>query len=242
MLKKNSIVVEPETYPTYIQPAHAWLLNNLHNPYPSKQMRTTFLKQTGTSLKDIDAWFTDVRKRIGWNSLRKKHFTTRKEMIAAATRFFKPSSMQLDPETELEDTAHFDQDFALLEDNAKNLYSRKFLTSTLASRLDAVKVATPESNLAGQGDSLAQIPCQEIEPISNSPYSSPSPPICSSPSPLPSPSQPPSQGRKRRQCASDSNSSIEAQPLKRMRFVILYFFLFPETEPHPVESMSLRIQ
>ena len=220
-------IAEPETYPAYIQPAYIWLLNNLHNPYPSKQTRTMLSNQTNTAQKDIDSWFTDVRKRIGWNSLRKKHFSTRKDMIAAATRFFKPSSPQLDHSSEPDDTTHFDQEFTLLEDSAKNLYSRRFSTSTLASGLDSVKVATPESDPAGQGDSLARIPSQEIEPTSNSPYSSPSPPTCSPPPP--SPSQPSLQGRKRRQCASDSNAgieNIETRPCKRTRSVILYFISF----------------
>ncbi|KAF8973536.1 hypothetical protein BDZ97DRAFT_375731 [Flammula alnicola] len=38
-------------------------------------------------MKDIDAWFTDIRKRIGWNELRTTHFATRSELIAAATLF-----------------------------------------------------------------------------------------------------------------------------------------------------------
>lgn len=236
--------VEPETSPPYIQSAHAWLLNNLHNPYPSKQTRITFATETKTPQKDIDAWFTDIRKRIGWNSLRKKHFSTRKDMIAAATRFFKPSSTQLDTRTDPEDVAPLDQDFAVLEDTAKNLYSRRFSTSPLANGLNAVKDVTLETNPAAQVDSLArQISSQQIEPLSpcsSLEFVSPSPlTTFSSPSPPPSPSQPSSQGRKRRQSTFDSDPSIEAQPHKRMRFVILYFFLFLETESQCLESMSL---
>lgn len=203
-----------------------WLVKNLHNPYPSKETRKTLSTQTNTPQKAIDSWFTDIRKRIGWNSLRKKHFSTRKAMIAAATKFFKPSSAQLDSGTGPEDTTHFDEEFALLEDNAKNLYSRIFSTSTLADRLDTVKDSLLGTNPAGQVNSLArEISNQEIEPTpelasAESISHSPSPSSVSSSSPE-SP-----QSRKRRQSSSDSNPSIEARPLKRMRFVILYLSSF----------------
>jgi hypothetical protein len=235
---------DSETYPPYIQPAHAWLLQNLHNPYPSKQTRMLFSNQTNTSQKDIDSWFIDIRKRIGWNSLRKRHFSTRKDMIAAATRFFKPSSIQLDTRTDPEDFAPSDQDFAVLEVTAKNLYSRRFLTSPLANGLDAMKDVTPETNPAAQVNSLArQISSQQIEPLSlhsSLELVSPSPlTTFSSPSPPPSSSLPSSRGRKRRQSTFDSDPSIEAQPHKRMRLATLYFFLFLETESQCLESMSL---
>jgi len=194
-------------------------------------MRTRFSKQTNTPHKDIDSWFTDVRKRIGWNSLRKKHFSTRKDMIAAATRFFKPSSPQLDHRSGPDETTHFDEEFTLLEDSAKNLYSRRFSASTLANELAAMKDVTPEANPAGQGNLAQQMSNQEIETIPNSPYTSPefvspSSLTFSSPSPPPSSSQPSSQSRKRRQSDSDSNSGIETRPCKRTRSVILYFISF----------------
>nr|AAB22022.1 A42 mating-type factor beta 4-1 gene product [Coprinus cinereus, Peptide Partial, 44 aa] [Coprinopsis cinerea] len=44
-----------------------WLKDNWYNPYPSPQVRSSIAKQTGASRKDIDAWFIDARKRIGWN-------------------------------------------------------------------------------------------------------------------------------------------------------------------------------
>jgi len=206
-------------------------LNNLHNPYPSKQTRMTLSNETNTPQKDIDSWFTDVRKRIGWNFLRKKHFVTRKVMIAAATRFFKPSSPQLDHSSGPDETTHFDEEFALLEDSAKNMYSRRFSASTLANELAAMKDVTPEANSAGQGNLARQMSNQEIETIPNSPYTSseavsPSSLTFSSPSPPSSSSPPSSQGRKRRQSDSDSNSGIETRPCKRTRSVILYFISF----------------
>ena len=152
-------------------------------------------------------------------------------MIAAATRFFKPSSPQLDHSSEPHEINYFDREFTLLEESAKNLYAKKFSASTLAKGLAAMKDVTPEANPAGQENLARQTSNQEIETIPISRYTSPefvspSPPTFSSPST--SPSQPSSQGRKRRQSDSDSNSSvesIEARPLKRPRFVIFYFIL-----------------
>ena len=151
-------------------------------------------------------------------------------MIAAATRFFKPSSPQLDHSSE-PDESHFDGEFALLEGSAKNLYSRRFSASTLANELAAMKDVTSEANSAGQGNLARQMSNQEIEIIPNSPYTSPefvspSSLTFSSPSPSPSSSQPSSQGRKRRQSDSDSNSGIETRPCKRTRFVVRYFISF----------------
>lgn len=152
-------------------------------------------------------------------------------MIAAATRFFKPSSPQLDHSSGPDEVTHFDEEFALLEDRAKNLYSRRFSASTLANELAAMKDVTPEANSAGQGNLARQMSNQEIETIPNSPYTSPefvspSSLTFSSPSPPPSSSQPSSQGRKRRQSDSDSNSGIETRPCKRTRSVILDLISF----------------
>lgn len=149
-------------------------------------------------------------------------------MIAAATRFFKPSFIPQDLRTAPQDTTESDQKFALLEDNAKNLYSRRFSASTLATELAAMKDVTPEANSAGQGNLARQTSNQEIETIPNSPYTSPefvspSSLTFSSPSPPLSSPPPPSQGRKRRQSDSDSNSGIETRPCKRTRSVVRYF-------------------
>lgn len=152
-------------------------------------------------------------------------------MIAAATRFFKPSSPQFVNSSEPDEDTHFDEEFTLLEDSAKNLYSRRFSASTLANELAAMKDVTSEANPAGQGNLARQMSNQEIETIPNSSYSSPeftspSSLTFSSPSPPPSSSRPSSQGRKRRQSDSDSNSGIETRPCKRTRSVVRYFIYF----------------
>lgn len=88
--KKDSIVFRPR--PPYVLPAYTWLLHNLHNPYPSSKVKTSLASKTGSPRKDIDDWFIDVRKRIGWTALCKSEFSNkRSSIIAAAIQFFKGS-------------------------------------------------------------------------------------------------------------------------------------------------------
>jgi len=150
-------------------------------------------------------------------------------MVAAATRFFKVSSPRLDPRTGPDDTTLFDQEFVLLEDRAKHLYSSRFSTTTLANRIDVVNDLTPEIDPFGQGINLSrEMSGQEIEPIAESPPYPPTLPTSSSPSSASSSAQlPSSQSKKRRAFTYDINaSSIEARPSKRARFAILHFFSF----------------
>lgn len=131
---------EQPSIPAYIEPAYDWLLKNLHNPYPSPRKREEFALSAGSTRKDINSWFVDVRKRMGWNALRKRHFANKRvEIVDAATRFFIEDDPKrpLDPNIEL--------DFAAIETRAKDLYSEKFSKSDLALKLDiAVKDMTPE--------------------------------------------------------------------------------------------------
>lgn len=128
------------TCPQYIEHAYKWLLRNLHNPYPTREDKASFLRHTTSTKCDLDHWFVDARKRMGWNSLRKSRFSNRRvDIIDAATRFFFQSDAKrpLDPGVELE--------FAEIEARAKDLYSDKFIESPLAIKLDvAVKDLTSD--------------------------------------------------------------------------------------------------
>eukprot|EP01017_Pseudomicrothorax_dubius_P026593 TRINITY_DN2983_c0_g1_i1.p1 TRINITY_DN2983_c0_g1~~TRINITY_DN2983_c0_g1_i1.p1 ORF type:complete len:209 (+),score=35.69 TRINITY_DN2983_c0_g1_i1:155-781(+) len=39
-----------------------WFLNNIHNPYPSPEVKDALTKKTGLSRKQLQNWFTNVRK------------------------------------------------------------------------------------------------------------------------------------------------------------------------------------
>nr|AAD33332.1 mating-type protein beta 1 [Coprinopsis cinerea]AAD33333.1 mating-type protein beta 1 [Coprinopsis cinerea]AAD33334.1 mating-type protein beta 1 [Coprinopsis cinerea]AAD33335.1 mating-type protein beta 1 [Coprinopsis cinerea]AAD33336.1 mating-type protein beta 1 [Coprinopsis cinerea] len=128
--------------PSYIEPCARWLKNNCHNPYPSSQMRAEIAVETGASTKDIDAWFIDARKRIGWNDLRRKHFGNKRvKILQAASVFF---NMELVPsESDVLDP-HIEGEFAAILGRATALYDQKFAQSKLADKLDvAVRDMTP---------------------------------------------------------------------------------------------------
>ncbi|GLB35909.1 putative homeobox KN domain containing protein [Lyophyllum shimeji] len=131
------------SYPPYIEPAYRWLLKNLHNPYPSKETRVSIALESGSDTKSVDSWFIDTRKRIGWNTIRKRHFSNKRaDIVDAATRFF----VQDDDKRPLDPTVEFE--FAGLQKRAKDLYADRFDESTLAAKLDiAVKDLTPETKV-----------------------------------------------------------------------------------------------
>ncbi|KAF6741300.1 C-terminal domain of homeodomain 1-domain-containing protein [Ephemerocybe angulata] len=126
--------------PQYIESCAEWLLHNIHNPYPTPSLRASLASRNKSPKQDVDAWFIDARKRIGWSSLRKNRFGNRKaDIVKAATQFF----VHDDPAHPLD--ALLESEFAAIQCCARDLYMRKFFVSPLASELDqAVKDLTPE--------------------------------------------------------------------------------------------------
>ncbi|RXW24043.1 hypothetical protein EST38_g1851 [Candolleomyces aberdarensis] len=164
---------------SYIQLAYEWLSVNLHNPYPSAEVRYRIATDSNSLRKDIDAWFIDARRRVGWNSLRKKHFNNKRaDIVAAATRFFvKEETLKPDIESEM----------MRLKMKIDRLFSPKFEQSKLATQLDlVVRDMTPQlqaeclgnrrSNRKRERDALSY-PTPERSPNSFSqslsPFSSP---------------------------------------------------------------------
>ena len=144
--------------PPYIEPAYFWLLNNLHNPYPSKAERELIVRTTGSHFKSVDAWFVDARKRIGWNALRKEHFSNKRmDIVDAATRFF------LRPDENRPIDVNIGPKLAAIEERAKNLYSDRFTGSTLPSKLDvAAKDLTPVTKAQAKHDEQRRREPQQI--------------------------------------------------------------------------------
>jgi len=113
--------------PPFIDVAYKWLLKNLGKPYPSKETKVAIARQTQRSVKEIDNWFINIRRRIGWNALRMRHFSNKRSLIVeSATLFFahasSPSSRDPgDESARLEfKVAH---EFATIAALAENLYN-----------------------------------------------------------------------------------------------------------------------
>lgn len=136
----------------YIETCYLWLLGHLHNPYPSKNVRAQFAEQSSAPEKDIDTWFVDTRKRIGWNDIRRAYFDTRFDMVKAATRHFKPALRRLHsdsaPDAGPSSDADFSHHFVTMESNARSLYAHKFFPTPLSSDLGRSSESTNKRKAA----------------------------------------------------------------------------------------------
>ncbi|KAK0208799.1 C-terminal domain of homeodomain 1-domain-containing protein [Desarmillaria ectypa] len=124
----------------YVEPAYRWLSDNLHNPYPNREVRNKICRETNTSRKDLDNWFTNARRRMGWTSLLKHFDGDRDRMVEAATTYFSGQTCPWDNQYSPVDIA-----FADMASTLKDLYANKFEQSTLGRKLGGVvKNMTPE--------------------------------------------------------------------------------------------------
>nr|AER51803.1 homeodomain 1 mating type protein [Pleurotus tuoliensis] len=140
--KSRSMPLPSLSSSPYIAPAYKWLLKNICNPYPSKETKELISRGTGTSLQNIDAWFLNARRRIGWTGILKKYFSGSKtDTIAAAFRALKDDLSPLIGVAHVEEDhtplpANIQMAFVEMEDAAKRLYSDKYTKSELAGTLD----------------------------------------------------------------------------------------------------------
>ncbi|KAG6871899.1 hypothetical protein C0995_015193 [Termitomyces sp. Mi166 len=158
------------TLAPYIKPSYEWLVANIYDPYPSSEIRDDIARKSGTARKDIDNWFMDARKRIGWNDARKTFFSNKRaDIIDAAARFYAN-----DEKLSLSQGA----EHALISimKNVKNLYCYKFNQTTLASKLDtAVKDLTPQTKADAKAGRLRQLRMKKARDSYPSPERSPEP-------------------------------------------------------------------
>ena len=215
--------------PPYIQPSYEWLISNLENPYPSNQTRTAISLQTHSPRKDIDGWFTDARRRIGWNALRKSRFSNKRiDIVDAAVRFFVKNDPKrpLDPAVELE--------FAAIEARAKDLYAEKFIQSTLAAKLDVVvKDMTQEMKVQAKAEEKLRkrLQRQKKEKRALDALCYPSPERSPAASPEPALPSSPTQGdhltiddtprSSRKRCTPTLDHEHDGVPRKRSRYEVL---------------------
>ncbi|EGO31057.1 A mating type protein [Serpula lacrymans var. lacrymans S7.9] len=129
--------------PPFIAPAYKWLLKNLHDPYPSKEVKQSISHSSGTPTDNVSAWFTNIRRRMGWTALSRTYFhNCRADTLDAAYRVF----VQEDPKRQLD--PQITHAFMVVKVTAEGLYSAKFKRSALAGQLDVVvKDMTDEDRL-----------------------------------------------------------------------------------------------
>lgn len=192
----------------------------MHCPYPSLDTRAAMAATHRCPRKDIDHWFVDARRRVGWNALRKSSFDNKRaKIVDAATRcFVKP-----DPKRPLEDS--LEGEFSILKANIQHLCSKTVFQSALARRLDeavpdmdpsaARRPRTKSQKAQHQRDGSPTDPCLSYpSPArSSSPCLSPS---ASRPSTPQDPCDAPQPSKKRR--ASEDLADCEPQN-KRSKYV-----------------------
>lgn len=75
--------------PTHIIKAYEWLSKYYHNPYPTLREKKEIIGSAKVSIKQLNDWFVNVRRRIGWTGIAKRNFrNSRQEIVDCAHRVF----------------------------------------------------------------------------------------------------------------------------------------------------------
>ncbi|KAH6873963.1 C-terminal domain of homeodomain 1-domain-containing protein [Coprinopsis sp. MPI-PUGE-AT-0042] len=191
LLSSKSTTAKPSkassSQPSYLQAVSRWLKDNWSNPYPTDEVRNTIARNTKSSRKEINGWFSDARRRIGWNDLRRKHFNNKQAAIVEAASLFAKSRVGDTPTL----CAAVEQKLATIQLNAQRLHDDKFLTTALARQLDnTVRDMAPGLHSQLQEEKRRLQREASVATSSGYPYQSPSssPVAVSERLPSPSPS------------------------------------------------------
>jgi hypothetical protein len=66
--------------------AYRWLMQNIHNPYPSSVQMRIISDVSGTSTAQVELWFQEIRDAIGWSKLSHDLFADSVNATVAAAR------------------------------------------------------------------------------------------------------------------------------------------------------------
>ncbi|KAI5981793.1 C-terminal domain of homeodomain 1-domain-containing protein [Pisolithus orientalis] len=226
-----------ERFVPFIETAYNWLLQNIHNPYPSTQFKASVAKTCSCSQNSVNTWFINARRRIGWTSLCREQFhNCRADALDAAYR----ALVRPDPARPL--PAIIIQAFETVKANTEGLYSSTVAWSANTKGLDASadvteygkQKSTDEDNARqgtcrtkGNAHTRHESWCSET-PTYPSPFSSPPPPAFAIPTLIPSLSDesddedqdvapPVLAGRKRRASLSEDQCTTRTERQKRLR-------------------------
>ncbi|KAF8415104.1 C-terminal domain of homeodomain 1-domain-containing protein [Boletus edulis BED1] len=213
--------------PPFLASAYRWLLDNLHNPYPTTAVKTRIAAASSCQVSSVNSWFTNARRRIGWTTLCRENFSNcRADMLDAAYRALVEEDPQCVVSPELRHS------FVAMRVAAEDLYSSTLARCTFAGDLDAiVKDITKENGESSEVGKCRQVGKQATKAVQDS-YPSPDPSVTSSPISTLSDSltveshenedvaPPVIAGSKRRLSSMepvDQPSSTASRPIKRLR-------------------------
>ncbi|TFL06092.1 hypothetical protein BDV98DRAFT_137967 [Pterulicium gracile] len=84
LILSYSLCTVPTTTPSFEEIAVNWLALNVTNPYPSREEKSQLCTDSGTGADELDKWFHDKRRDIGWTALCKEKFAGSKKALKDA--------------------------------------------------------------------------------------------------------------------------------------------------------------
>ncbi|KAF9440959.1 hypothetical protein P691DRAFT_800668 [Macrolepiota fuliginosa MF-IS2] len=207
-----------------VSSAAEWMAQNFFNPYPSTAVRDDISRTARWPRKDVDNWFTEARKRIGWNTIRKQFFANRQaEAVKAATDFFNGQSQGLEPALE--------SALSAMADRVQELYIEPYQSSKLLTVLGR------ESKNGSRAETYS---IESFAPLSPATHSYPISPISRPHSPVSRSVSPIRPVQKRRRSLVDSGDETDREVRsKRARHGEPAIFTFSQTQlPSPPASQS----
>lgn len=107
----------PPGIPSIIPAAYSWILQNIHNPYPTSEIKECISRSAGRPIRVVTDWFKDVRRHIGWVAMCKNNFGgSRARAVQAARHVYLQSSSN--PKLPLDIVAVFDD----IQARLRNMY------------------------------------------------------------------------------------------------------------------------
>ncbi|KAI0785029.1 hypothetical protein C8Q75DRAFT_341558 [Abortiporus biennis] len=138
--------------PSYIKEAFFWLLDNIHDPYPSPHDKLQLSHDVGCSTRMLTEWFKSMRHCIGWTDMCKRHFagSRRKAREAAYHVFVSCRIDTLSP--------HIVADFLAVQSRLRSLYPEHSTIIPISStdRDDVLSPLSPCSMFPRPPSSLSQ--------------------------------------------------------------------------------------
>ncbi|KLT39883.1 hypothetical protein CC85DRAFT_175080 [Cutaneotrichosporon oleaginosum] len=115
----------------------AWFKNNLDHPYPSLSLRQRFASELGVPVRNINAQFTNWRRRTGWSHIRKAWAgNSHQGMVLLLSRYASGEEARPDVRAAIRRMAEY-----LEEDPA-----RQWIGSILSTRAEGLSSPTSRSS------------------------------------------------------------------------------------------------
>ncbi|KAL5535840.1 hypothetical protein ACEPAF_3934 [Sanghuangporus sanghuang] len=141
----ESSVTDTRSLPPHVLRCYEWLLQNLHDPYPPSTFRSRVSKDTGVSQRTICDWFTNVRRKIGWTAISRRHFSRERTLAVDCARV-----VLLGEESKVSVCKELQDAFLAMKDMADRLFGDILGPSEAAKHLD--DLVTRHSSKPGHVD------------------------------------------------------------------------------------------